>query len=741
MMTFVVMLSIGLQLAAAAWAIRLMRYTGKRVAWFLISSALLLMALRRVIALIGIMNRGNLPWIDVNEFVGLAISLLMVAGVVLIEGYFRHSHQADLEVREREHLFRLLFERGGEGNLLIDGGVFIDCNARALELLGLPAKEDLIGREPSSVSPPMQPDGEPSDRKAAAMIKRGLRDGSVHFEWMHSRADGSLLPVDVVLTAIPLHGRTILHTSWRDISARRRAEQALQESLQTSEDIIRSMPMGIFIYHYTPANDRFVLIGGNGEAERLTGHSLPEVRGRSLDDLWRTWYDGEGVHDRLMQVLQEGTVYHVDDLDYDDGTVHGTFRLSIFRLPASRLVVAFEDITSQRQREDAIRLSEERHRDLVATMAQGVVYQASDGRILSTNPAGERILGITFDQMVGRTSLDPRWRALQEDGSELPGAAHPAMVALETGKPVHDFMMGVYNPSTDEQRWIIVDAVPLFRTGEDRPYQVYTTFTDISALKKAEEENRRLNAELEDRVKERTAELEFTNQELEAFTYSISHDLQAPVRAIDGFSQALMDRCGEQLSPDGRRYLDYLKVSAGKMQDLIGALLSLSRTGRSPVRMMPVDPTTLVRDVLDVLQPELEGRVVDIQIDPLPPFRGDPTLMKQVYHNLLANAVKFTSRCDRAAIHVGCTGTGPARVYFVRDNGVGFDPAHAERLFGVFQRLHRDEDFKGTGVGLAIAQRIIRRHRGWIWAEARPGTGATFFFHLHSAEPDVEVAA
>jgi PAS domain S-box-containing protein len=447
------------------------------------------------------------------------------------------------------------------------------------------------------------------------------------------------------------------------------------------------------------------------------------------------------VPEQILHVIQTGTVCHVDRLVYDDGAVKGIYRLSMFRLPVSRLVIAFEDITAQQEREEVIRLSEERHRNLVETMAQGVVYQASDGRILSTNPAGERILGLTFDQMIGRTSLDPRWRTVREDGTDLPGSVHPAMVALRTGKPVHDFMMGVFNPSMEEYRWIIVNAVPLFRPGEERPYQVHTTFTDISALKKAEEENRSLNAELEDRVKQRTAELEFTNQELEAFTYSISHDLQAPVRAIDGFSRALADRCAEQLSPDGQRYVAFLQASADKMQDLIGALLTLSRMGRSPVRRMQVEPAVLVREVLDVLQPEIEGRSVDFQIDPLPPLEGDPTLMKQVYHNLLANAVKFTSRCDQAKIHVGCNGTGAARVYFVRDNGVGFDPAHAERLFGVFQRLHREEDFKGTGVGLAIVQRIIRRHGGWIWAEAQQGRGATFYFHLHSAVAGMEVTA
>jgi len=302
-------------------------------------------------------------------------------------------------------------------------------------------------------------------------------------------------------------------------------------------------------------------------------------------------------------------------------------------------------------------------------------------------------------------------------------------------------MMGVYNPATDTCRWIIVNAVPLFRPGELSPYQVYATFTDITALKLAEEENRILNAQLEDRVKARTSELEYANQELEAFTYSISHDLQAPVRAIEGFSRALAERCAAQLSPDGQRYLEFLQESAGKMQDLIQALLKLSRTGRTPINTATVDPAVLVRDVLATLQSELEGRVVDIQVDPLPHMIADPTLMKQVFHNLLSNAIKFTARCQRAEIHVGCKVAGPSRVYFVRDNGVGFDPEHAERLFGVFQRLHREEDFKGTGVGLAIVQRIIRRHSGWIWAEARPGGGATFYFHLHGQPKTAEVPA
>lgn len=372
MTTVIVVISILLQLSAAAWAIRLIRYTGRRAAWYLISVALTLMAVRRIVSLLVLMNMVPAPASVINEYIGFVISMFMFIGVLFIEGYFRHAAEADREVREREHLFHRLFESGGEGNLLIDNGVFIDCNRRALDMLGIASTADLVGRDPSVISPPTQPDGELSDVKARRMIERGLTEGSIRFEWTHTRGDGSLLPVDVVLTAIPLHGRTILHTSWRDISARRRAEQALQESLQTSEDIIRSMPSGLLVFQFDAATGQFLLTGGNGEAERMTGIRIADSRGMTLDDLRKDW-PRLGTTDNLREVIRTGEVYHLDPFDYDNGKIKAVFRITVFRLPALRLVIAFEDITAQRRREESIRLSEERHRSLIETMGQGVV--------------------------------------------------------------------------------------------------------------------------------------------------------------------------------------------------------------------------------------------------------------------------------------------------------------------------------------------------------------------------------
>jgi GAF domain-containing protein len=246
----------------------------------------------------------------------------------------------------------------------------------------------------------------------------------------------------------------------------------------------------------------------------------------------------------------------------------------------------------------------------------------------------------------------------------------------------------------------------------------------------AVEEVRRLNKELEQRVRQRTAELEAANKELEAFSYSVSHDLRAPLRAINGFSRILLEEHAPYLSDDAQRYLHIVRDSAQEMGQLIDDLLIFSRLGRQPLTRQRVALTDLVRQALEELRSEREGRCVDLVIGELPVCQADPVLLKQVFVNLLANALKFTRRREVASIEIGCREVGAEAVYFVKDNGVGFDMQYATKLFGVFQRLHRAEDYEGTGVGLAIVQRVIHRHGGRVWAEAAVDHGATFAFTL-----------
>ena len=249
-------------------------------------------------------------------------------------------------------------------------------------------------------------------------------------------------------------------------------------------------------------------------------------------------------------------------------------------------------------------------------------------------------------------------------------------------------------------------------------------------LRRAAGELRQLNEQLEERVRQRTAELEATLKELEAFSYSVSHDLRAPLRAIGGFSNILLNEYSPQLPREAQRYLQMAVDNVREMSQLVDDLLAFSRTGREPLHKQTVDLKAIAQQSLDALQVEHAGRPVETVLGNLPACKADPVLLKQVFVNLLGNALKFTRDRNPAIIEVGCSRTNGEDVYFVKDNGVGFDMRYADKLFGVFQRLHSAQEYEGTGVGLAIAQRIVVRHGGRMWAEGRVGCGATFYFTL-----------
>jgi signal transduction histidine kinase len=256
---------------------------------------------------------------------------------------------------------------------------------------------------------------------------------------------------------------------------------------------------------------------------------------------------------------------------------------------------------------------------------------------------------------------------------------------------------------------------------------------EVSERKQAEAEVQRLNRELEQRVMDRTAQLKAANQELEAFAYSVSHDLRAPLRHIDGFLELLQKTCGTTLTDQGRHYMDNIYDATNKMGLMIDDLLTFSRMRRHDISFKPVELGPLVREVIGELAPDVAGRKIEWCIGDLPLVDGDATMLRMVMANLIANAIKFTRLRQKAQIEIGSQcGQNAETVIFVRDNGVGFDMTYGDKLFGVFQRLHRADEFEGTGIGLASVHRIITRHRGRTWAEGEVDQGATFFFSLPS---------
>ncbi|HXA43998.1 MAG TPA: response regulator [Candidatus Angelobacter sp.] len=241
---------------------------------------------------------------------------------------------------------------------------------------------------------------------------------------------------------------------------------------------------------------------------------------------------------------------------------------------------------------------------------------------------------------------------------------------------------------------------------------------------------RKENMALDRRVREQVIELEAANQELEAFSYSISHDLRAPLRAVDGFSNMLLRQAEWRLLAEDRDLLGRIRAGAEQMSKLVDGLLNLSRLGRQSLSKGPTDLGGLVAEVLDGLSKEREGRKLEIRVSDLPECIGDATLLKVVFVNLISNAIKFTAKKEVAVVEIGCSGQNGKTVYSVRDNGEGFDMEYVHKLFAAFQRLHSRDEFEGTGLGLSIVQRIIQRHGGRIWAEAEVAKGAAFYFTL-----------
>jgi signal transduction histidine kinase len=351
-------------------------------------------------------------------------------------------------------------------------------------------------------------------------------------------------------------------------------------------------------------------------------------------------------------------------------------------------------------------------------------------------------------------------------GSDYSEAAY----ALETRKPVISTNLAAdkrFTPSPLLLEHCVMTAIVVPVLESDRPLGVVGAFsthrrtvtqddvrfleslanTLASALQRerAYEALRVLNAELEQRVSERTAELqaakvelekraaelESANVNLESFSYSVSHDLRTPLGTIHSLARSLLEGDTAGMPPLAHQSLTVITESAASMDRLIQSLLSLSRTTRQPLKKQEVRPDEMAREVVEELKPQVAGRHVEVAIDNMPACNADPILLKQVWSNLLSNAIKFTRSRETAHIEIGCAPCdGQERVYYVRDNGVGFDMAQADRLFGVFQRLHSEDEYEGTGIGLTIVERIVKRHGGRIWAESEEDKGATFHFTL-----------
>jgi PAS domain S-box-containing protein len=567
-----------------------------------------------------------------------------------------------------------------------------------------------------------------------------------HFETVRVRNDGTKIVVSVTISPIRDGSGGIVGASTiaRDITERKRAEEALREQAQVldlAQVLVRDMQGRIVLWNRGAEN----LYGfSKEEAVGRVSHEMlqtkfPEPLARIEEKLQRfgTW-EGELVHlkrDHTRIVVASLWVLYRDEQGNPLRVLEANTDITARKQAESQLAGQAEKLALQSlellRSQQALESQTLMLRSVLDSMAEGLVAADAQGKFTIWNPAATKIVGM------GAEDVPPgEWNAhygvyMPDTITPFPIEQNPLTRAIRG--EVSTAEMYVRNPELEQGAWIEISGSPLknadgsFRGG-------VVAFRDISQRKIDEQEIRKLNEELEERVVQRTAQLEAANHELEAFTYSVSHDLRAPLRHISGFSRILMEDFGAGMEAEARHHLQRIQDGTHRMGLLVDELLNLARVGRHALNTETTSLNALVEEVVSLLQPETEGRMVSWKIAELPQVKCDPVLVKQVFQNLIANALKFTRTRERAVIEIDHRRENGEDVIAIRDNGVGFNMKYQDKLFGVFQRLHRAEDFEGTGIGLATVQRIIRKHGGRVWAEAELDKGATFYFTLSAAK-------
>ncbi|MBI3149338.1 MAG: PAS domain S-box protein [Betaproteobacteria bacterium] len=637
-----------------------------------------------------------------------------VVGFFALKRDITERREFERALAESESRFRMLFEQ--VPTVAVQGyepdGKVIYWNKASETVYGY-RRDEAIGRNLLDliIPPAMR-----QEVREAIERMRESGEGLPARELELMRKDGSLVAVfssHVVLRASS--GRQELYCLDVELTDRKEAEHALRRNEERLRLATESGGVGIWDWNIASGH-----LEWNAQLKRIFGMSL-EREELTLDQFVAAIHpdDQQRVQAAYQAALAKGSEFHCEyRIRWPDGSTHwvlaiGHGRYDVGGSPVS-MIGAGIDVTERRRAEEKFA------KIFFANPVAISLSRLDDGRYGEVNDAYVKLFGWSREELLGHSSIDLGiWKSTEE-------RARWTTRMRKDGGGTRAIEAVLYT-RVGEARDVLISAELLDLDGEPT---VIAMVHDVTERQRAEDEIRRLNSDLERRVRERTTELTAANRELESFAYSISHDLRAPLRSIDGFSHLLNTEYDARLDEKGRGYLDRVRRAAQRMGSLIDDLLELSRVTRQEMHRVPVDLSQLAAELIEERTRAEPQHRVAVQIAPACVAVGDPQLLRVMLQNLLENAWKYSAKARAPVIEFGTEEQAGERVYFVRDNRVGFDMTYADRLFTPFQRLHRPEEFEGTGVGLASVSRVVRRHGGRIWADAAPGCGATFRFTL-----------
>jgi PAS domain S-box-containing protein len=619
------------------------------------------------------------------------------------------------KVRESEQRFRLVVESAPNAILMVDQqGKIALVNSKAEEYFGY-SRNELIG-EPIELLVPQRHRTKHRNHEIKYLSDPAVRQ-MVGRELTAQRKDGAEFPVEIGLNPISTAEGNMVLCSIVDITESKRAEEALRFS-ERQLSLVYSNVSDIIFYLGVEQNDRYRFLSINPAFFKATGLTESQVMGKLVNEIIPEPSLTMVLGKYKEAIAEKKTVTWEETSVYPSGTKHGEVSVTpIFDNDGrcTNLIGAVHDITERKRAEKEKQKVEQRYRTTLDHMIEGCQIISYDWRYLYVNDALVKQGRRSREELLGHT-----------------------MMEMYPGIDSSDFFVHLRHcmeqriPHSMENEFTYPDGTKgwFYLSIEPVPEGIFILSEDITKEKRLGEELRRHQEHLEELVVERTAQLEAANKELEAFSYSVSHDLRTPLRHIDGFVELLQKHSALSLDEKSRRYFSFISDAAKQMGTLIDDLLVFSRMGKTEMRKARVNIEDLVKKAITNFARDTEARNIHWEIDTLPVVEADPSMLSLVFQNLISNAIKYTRTRERAEIRVGCVKNDSEQVLFVSDNGVGFDMKYADKLFGVFQRLHRAEEFEGTGIGLANVRRIIQRHKGRTWAEGKINEGATFYFSL-----------